>query len=94
MSARNTQQKRWRAGRGGSFGKLERQLALPAILVSLNPMPKTLCEWTKRDLEKHTDKFYELVRNPRYYCNKCACVANTSKVLCKPHPFPKAILES
>ncbi len=55
-------------------------------------MAKTLCEWSKRDLEKHTGKFYKLVREPRYYCSKCAGVANTSKVLCKPHSFPKSLL--
>lgn len=93
MGARNTWWKKWRAGQGASVGKPERPLAQPAILVFLNTMAKTLCEWSKHDLEKHPDKLYELVREPRYYCNKCACVANTSKVLCKPHPFPKSPLQ-
>lgn len=51
-------------------------------------MAKTLCEWKKRDLEKHPEKLLELVRDPRFYCRKCARVANTSKVLCKPRKLP------
>lgn len=51
-------------------------------------MAKTLCDWSKRELEKHPDKLWELVRDPRYYCRKCARSANTTKVLCKPRPLP------
>lgn len=51
-------------------------------------MAKTLCDWTKRDLEKHPEKLRELVRDPRFYCRKCARVAHGSKVLCKPRKFP------
>jgi hypothetical protein len=51
-------------------------------------MAKTLCDWSKRDLEKHADQLWELVRDPRWYCRKCARVANTSKVLCKPRKLP------
>jgi hypothetical protein len=43
-------------------------------------MAKTLCDWSKRDLEKHADKLLLLVRDPRYYCRKCARVANTPKL--------------
>lgn len=51
-------------------------------------MAKTLCDWSKRDLEKHADKLLKLVRDPAFYCRKCARVANTSKVLCKPRKLP------
>lgn len=51
-------------------------------------MARTLCDWTKRDLEKHPDKLLELVRDPRFYCRKCARVAHGSKVLCKPRKLP------
>lgn len=51
-------------------------------------MGKTLCDWSKGDLEKHPDKLWELVRDPQFYCRKCARVANTSKVLCKPRKLP------
>lgn len=53
-------------------------------------MAKTLCDWSKRDLEKHADKLLELVRDPRFYCRRCARVANTGKVLCKPRRLPPA----
>ncbi len=51
-------------------------------------MSKTLCDWSKRDLERHPEKLAELVREPRFYCRKCARAANTSKVLCKPRKLP------
>ncbi len=60
----------------------------PGISALLGLMAKTLCDWSKRELEKHPDKLWELVRDPRYYCRKCARSANTAKVLCKPRPLP------
>ncbi len=51
-------------------------------------MAKTLCDWSKKDLEKRADALAEIVREPRWYCRKCARVANTSKVLCKPRKLP------
>jgi hypothetical protein len=50
-------------------------------------MAKTLCDWSKSDLKKHPERLMELVRDPRYYCRRCARVAHTSKVLCKPKKF-------
>jgi hypothetical protein len=62
------------------------------------PMPKTLCDWSKSDIEKHTDKLRALTANPLYYCRKCARVASTSDVLCKgkrfPHTHPKSEADS
>lgn len=54
-------------------------------------MAKTLCDWSKKDLEKKAGKLLELVRDPNYYCRRCARVANTSKVLCKPRKLPKGL---
>ena len=51
-------------------------------------MGRTLCDWSKKDLEKHADKLAAIVREPRWYCRKCARVANTSKALCKPRKLP------
>ncbi len=51
-------------------------------------MSKTLCDWSKKDLEKHAAQLAVLVRDPHWYCRKCARVANTSKVLCKPRKLP------
>jgi hypothetical protein len=51
-------------------------------------MAKTLCDWSKKDLEKRADELAKLVRDPTWYCRKCARVANTPKVLCKPRRLP------
>jgi len=52
-------------------------------------MSKTLCDWSKHDIERHPEKLAELVLEPHFYCRKCARAANTSKVLCKPRKLPK-----
>lgn len=51
-------------------------------------MAKTLCDWSKRDIEKKADKLYELVRDPKFICRKCARVASQYQVLCKPKRMP------
>jgi hypothetical protein len=51
-------------------------------------MGKTLCEWSKSDLEKSAAKLARLVVEPRYFCRKCARVANRESVLCKPRKLP------
>ena len=53
-------------------------------------MAKTLCDWSKGKIEKHADKLLELVREPSFFCRKCARVANTPKVLCEPRRLPAA----
>lgn len=50
-------------------------------------MPKTICEFSKKEIENHPSKLFKLTRDPRYYCRKCGRVANTRKVLCKPKDF-------
>jgi hypothetical protein len=52
-------------------------------------MAKTLCDWSKRDIRKHADKLLELVDPPRFFCRRCARVANIAKVLCKPSRLPR-----
>lgn len=52
-------------------------------------MAKTLCDWSKRDLRKHADELLALVDKPNFFCRKCARVANTPKVLCKPCRLPR-----
>jgi hypothetical protein len=53
-------------------------------------MAKTLCDWSRGKIEKHADKLLELVREPSFFCRKCARVANTPKVLCEPRRLPVA----
>lgn len=60
----------------------------------LNVMAKTICDWSKKELEAHPEKLYELVRNPRFYCRKCGRVANTKKVLCNAKDFPASATEN
>jgi hypothetical protein len=52
-------------------------------------MAKTLCDWSKSDIEKKLQELREIVRNPRFYCRRCARVAHPAKVLCKPAKLTK-----
>ena len=45
---------------------------------------KTLCDWNRKDIEKHFDLLCEITSRPRYSCLKCAASAHESKHLCKP----------
>lgn len=47
-------------------------------------MAKTLCDWKKKDIEKHFDELCEILSQPRYVCRKCARCAHSSRYLCKP----------
>lgn len=51
-------------------------------------MPKTLCDWKKKDIEDKASLLRALVNSPTHFCRRCARVANTTKVLCKPRKFP------
>ena len=51
-------------------------------------MSKTLCDWSKRDLQEHPDRLARIVKDPRFYCRRCARVAHSPKVLCKPRELP------
>lgn len=50
-------------------------------------MPKTICDWSKKDLETNPEALFAITRDPRFYCRKCGRVANTKKVLCKAKDF-------
>jgi len=47
-------------------------------------MAKTLCEWTRKEIEKDFQKLCCITANRRYLCKKCARGATVAKVLCKP----------
>lgn len=48
------------------------------------PMGKTLCDWSKKDIEKHFDALCRLTADPRFTCRKCARSAHDEQSLCKP----------
>jgi hypothetical protein len=52
-------------------------------------MAKTLCDWSKQDIVKQLADLHELVKDPAFYCRKCARVANNPKVLCKASKLPR-----
>jgi len=45
---------------------------------------KTLCDWKKKDVEKHFEELCAMVADPRYVCRKCARCAHFPRFLCKP----------
>jgi hypothetical protein len=51
-------------------------------------MAKTLCDWSKKDILAKPDRLAEIVSEPRYFCSKCARVANEARRLCKPQKLP------
>lgn len=52
-------------------------------------MSKSLCDWSKHDIERDVDILRGLTIQPTHHCRKCARVANTPKVLCKPRAFDR-----
>jgi hypothetical protein len=44
---------------------------------------KTMCKWSKSDIEKRFDKFKDLVGEPTHACANCGRVARKKKALCK-----------
>ena len=51
-------------------------------------MAKTLCDWSKKDILAKPDRLAEMVSEPRYFCSKCARVANNPRRLCKARKLP------
>jgi hypothetical protein len=47
-------------------------------------MGKTLCDWSKKDIERHFDELCRLTADPQFTCRKCARSAHDAKHLCKP----------
>ncbi len=50
-------------------------------------MSETLCDWSKRDIAQRTSELVEILRQPRFYCRKCARAACAQEYLCKPEPL-------
>ena len=52
-------------------------------------MAKTLCDWSKKDIEGKQVKLQALTNDACFYCRKCARVANQSKSLCRAVRFSR-----
>jgi len=50
-------------------------------------MAKTICDFSRKEIESNPGRLFELIRDPQFYCSKCGRVANTKKVLCKAKDF-------
>lgn len=57
-------------------------------------MAKTLCDWSKKDIESKRGKLALLVQDPRFYCAKCARCANDPRVLCKARKLSLALQDA
>jgi hypothetical protein len=51
-------------------------------------MGKTLCDWSKKDIERHFEELCRLTADPRFTCRKCARSAHDADHLCKPRRRP------
>jgi len=46
-------------------------------------MPKSLCKWKKKDIEKDIHELIHIVDKPRFICKDCARAAHDKGFLCK-----------
>ena len=49
---------------------------------------RTLCAWSKSDIEEQLSLLARVTHSPSYACQKCARVASSPKQLCKPISLP------
>lgn len=54
-------------------------------------MSETLCDWSKHEIRERAEELLELTREPKFFCRKCARVAQIPFVLCKPMSFEKQL---
>ena len=45
---------------------------------------KKLCTWKKKDVAKNFDAFADIVKNPKFVCQKCGWVSTKKMYLHKP----------
>ncbi len=50
-------------------------------------MSETLCDWSKSEIKERRRELFQLTVDPKFFCRKCARVANSHKILCKPMKF-------
>lgn len=47
-------------------------------------LKKTLCELSKKEIKEFEKEIWEIVKEPKFMCEKCARVSGEKKILCKP----------
>lgn len=52
-------------------------------------MSKTLCDWSKKDIERHATELLSIVSPPRWLCFKCARTACGKQYLCRPESIER-----
>ena len=52
-------------------------------------MGKTLCDWSKKEIERHTAELLTIVTPQRFICFKCARTACEKHYLCRPESVGK-----
>ena len=60
--------------------------AFPAFL---EHMGKTLCDWSKKEIERHAAELLTIVTPQRFICFKCARTACEKHYLCRPESIEK-----
>lgn len=50
---------------------------------------KTLCDWSKKDINRNSKKLSGIISDPKYFCKDCARASNKEKYLCKPEKISK-----
>jgi hypothetical protein len=57
--------------------------------VFLEQMGKTLCDWSKKEIERHAAELLTIVTPQRFICFKCAPTACGKHYLCRPESIEK-----
>ena len=45
---------------------------------------KTLCDFTKHDLDKYGKEIKKMIKKPKHLCKRCLRVSSDKNYLCKP----------
>lgn len=48
---------------------------------------KSLCDFTKKDYDKHCEYFKSIMKKPKFICKKCFRACADKDHLCKPSKF-------
>lgn len=46
-------------------------------------MSRTLCDWSKKDIQRHAEELLQIVTPQLYLCEKCARTACDDRYLCR-----------